>query len=468
MKKLIIGGIILIVLAVLGIFVFYPKYLEKKEMNLINSKVTMVNEYLLNNKGNLDEIKDSLTKEETTGDRLDLEKEVNKYLGNILNTISDLNTITNDEKINNSLNNVAKDKIEDDIKYLNENNDKLTKLQEEIEKIKEKEFPLENEIIKFSDYEEKIDNTKKNISNNLKVLEYLKKDNNWKNEEKIIFTKRKDYNEYKKIVEENNITSNYGLIPDKEGPVITASDITITKGTKVDIKSKVKCMDLVDDTCECVIDGKYDINKTGSYTIKITSTDQSKNSTTKNIKLNVKEKSSASKPSGSKNKPYYIEVIRNQNVVIVYGLDSNNQYTKIVKVFVCSVGLNGKTPTGTFTTSDKSSWGWLVGNVYGQYYTRITGSILFHSVPYFKKAKNQLEWEEYNKLGTAASKGCVRLTVRDVKWIYDNCPRGTTVKIYDGNLPSGVTKPSAPKIDASSPNKGWDPTDPDKNNPWKK
>ena len=109
MKKLIIGGIILIVLAVLGIFVFYPKYLEKKEMNLINSKVTMVNEYLLNNKGNLDEIKDSLTKEETTGDRLDLEKEVNKYLGNILNTISDLNTITNDEKINNSLNNVAED-----------------------------------------------------------------------------------------------------------------------------------------------------------------------------------------------------------------------------------------------------------------------------------------------------------------------------------------------------------------------
>ena len=156
------------------------------------------------------------------------------------------------------------------------------------------------------------------------------------------------------------------------------------------------------------------------------------------------------------------------NVVIVYGLDKNNEYTKIVKVFTCSVGINGKTPTGTFKTSDKASWGRLVGNVYGQYYTRITGNILFHSVPYFKKSKSDLEWEEYNKLGTAASKGCVRLAVKDVKWLYSNCPSGTIVKIYDGNIPNGVIKPSAIKISANSPNRGWDPTDPDKNNPWNK
>ena len=60
------------------------------------------------------------------------------------------------------------------------------------------------------------------------------------------------------------------------------------------------------------------------------------------------------------------------------------------------------------------------------------------------------------------------MKVSDVKWIYDNCPIGTTVKVYDGNLPDGVTKPSAQKLPADSPNKGWDPTDPDKNNPWKK
>ena len=43
-----------------------------------------------------------------------------------------------------------------------------------------------------------------------------------------------------------------------------------------------------------------------------------------------------------------------------------------------------------------------------------------------------------------------------------------TVKIYDGELPAGVKKPVAPKIDTNSPNKGWDPTDPDTNNPWNK
>ena len=166
--------------------------------------------------------------------------------------------------------------------------------------------------------------------------------------------------------------------------------------------------------------------------------------------------------------PFYIEVIRNQNVVIVYGKDSDNQYTKVVKVFVASVGRNGKTPTGTFKTTRGYEWHALIGGVYGQYSTQIKGSYLFHSVPYYSKNKGNLEWEEYNKLGTAASAGCVRLAVRDAKWIYDNIGNGTTVKIYDGNLPSGVSKPSAIKISSSSPNKGWDPTDPDSNNPWKK
>ena len=165
--------------------------------------------------------------------------------------------------------------------------------------------------------------------------------------------------------------------------------------------------------------------------------------------------------------PCYTEVIRNNNVVIVYGLDSNNNYTKVQKVFVSSVGKDNGTPTGTFTTTDKYVWRALFGNVYGQYATRITGSILFHSVPYTSQSKDSLEWDEYNKLGTSASMGCVRMAVGDVKWLYDNCPSGMTVKIYDGDIPKGITKPDSIKIDENSPNKGWDPTDPDLNNPWK-
>ena len=153
---------------------------------------------------------------------------------------------------------------------------------------------------------------------------------------------------------------------------------------------------------------------------------------------------------------------------MVYGLDSSNHYSKVVQTFVVSVGKSSTpTPTGTFKTSNKYRWGLLYGGVYGQYSTRFNGAILFHSVPYYSMNPGDIEWEEYNKLGSGASAGCVRMKVSDVKWIYDNCPIGTTVKVYDGNLPDGVTKPSAQKLPADSPNKGWDPTDPDPGNPWK-
>ena len=53
--------------------------------------------------------------------------------------------------------------------------------------------------------------------------------------------------------------------------------------------------------------------------------------------------------------------------------------------------------------------------------TQITGNILFHSVPYTEKYNNaSLEYWEYDKLGTSASLGCIRLTVKNAKWIYDN------------------------------------------------
>jgi len=35
-----------------------------------------------------------------------------------------------------------------------------------------------------------------------------------------------------------------------------------------------------------------------------------------------------------------------------------------------------------------------------------------------------------NKLGSPASHGCIRLKVEDARWIYNNCPAGTTVTVY--------------------------------------
>ena len=165
--------------------------------------------------------------------------------------------------------------------------------------------------------------------------------------------------------------------------------------------------------------------------------------------------------------PYYIEVNRSSNCITIYTYDDNGNYTVPVKAMVCSVGKGSRTPTGSFKTSSKYRWHQLNGGVYGQYCTRITGHILFHSVPYAKAQNDTLKYNYYNQLGSKASAGCIRLTTADAKWIYDNCKSGTTVKIFDGSGTGPLGKPSAVKIDTSSPNRGWDPTDPDPNNPWR-
>lgn len=155
---------------------------------------------------------------------------------------------------------------------------------------------------------------------------------------------------------------------------------------------------------------------------------------------------------------YYIKINKGTNVVTVYKQDGT-PYT----AFVCSIGY--ATPVGTFHTMAKYRWWVLDGPCYGQYCTRITGSILFHSVWYYQQTKNSQSYRQYNKLGTTASHGCCRLTVAASKWIYDNCPTGTKVIIFNGSAKDDpLGKPKAIKVKGYS---GWDPTDPDKNNPYK-
>ena len=164
--------------------------------------------------------------------------------------------------------------------------------------------------------------------------------------------------------------------------------------------------------------------------------------------------------------PYYIKINRMQNCITVYTPDENGEYSIPYKAMVCSTGLYNATPSGTYQISTKYRWRELYGGVYGQYATRIHGAILFHSVPYYTKSNDNLCTDKYNKLGQQASMGCVRLTTEDAKWIADNCPSGTSVEIYDDEDPGPLGKPEAVKIDADDVNRGWDPTDPDENNPW--
>ncbi|MDD6037936.1 MAG: DUF5011 domain-containing protein [bacterium] len=160
-------------------------------------------------------------------------------------------------------------------------------------------------------------------------------------------------------------------------------------------------------------------------------------------------------------KKYYIKINKGTNVVTVYEADGT-PYT----AFTCSTGY--ATPTGTFHTMARYRWWELDGPCWGQYCTRITGSILFHSVWYYaNKEPGTQSYRQYNKLGTTASHGCCRLTVAASKWIYDNCKIGTEVIIFNGKASDDpLGKPKTIQVDETH-RMGWDPTDPDSKNPYK-
>ncbi|MCM1325274.1 MAG: L,D-transpeptidase [Bacteroidales bacterium] len=164
---------------------------------------------------------------------------------------------------------------------------------------------------------------------------------------------------------------------------------------------------------------------------------------------------------------YTVYVNRTQNCVTV--MEQKEDGTSVLaKVMACSCGREGhETPEGVFKTSNYYEWCAMVDGTYGKYSVRFNKAILFHSVPYLKPSDDTLEWDQYNLLGQNASLGCVRLSVVDAKWIYDNCKVGTTVIVYSGdNIVGDAVKPATVQIPEDSPYRNWDPTNLNSNNPW--
>ena len=177
----------------------------------------------------------------------------------------------------------------------------------------------------------------------------------------------------------------------------------------------------------------------------------------------------ATNPSGQPvadaSKKYLVRVYIGSQSVCVYALnDAGTAYDKLVRTMICSTGTGNATPRGTFKLQGKYRWHSLMGGVYGQYCSRITGSILFHSVPY-NENKNPASMNEvsYSKLGRKASHGCIRLLCQDAYWIYSNVASGSTIEITTASGPRG----SKPSLASGAQYRGWDPTDPAANNPYK-
>ena len=132
-------------------------------------------------------------------------------------------------------------------------------------------------------------------------------------------------------------------------------------------------------------------------------------------------------------KPYVLKISTADQRVYAYGLDSNNEYTVLVRTMKCSTGRDSTpTPTGTFqnSTGPGARWHYFTKfKCWAQYAYYIQGDIMFHSVLYNEK-DGPVTQSSVNNLGRKASHGCVRLSVEDAKWIYNNCPVNTKIIVY--------------------------------------
>lgn len=116
---------------------------------------------------------------------------------------------------------------------------------------------------------------------------------------------------------------------------------------------------------------------------------------------------------------YYIWIDLDRQVLNV--LDKSDDIWILVKSIPCATGKN-VTPTirGTFKVQDR---GLRFGSSLGaKNWVRIDGNYLMHSLPIYSNG-SVADWT----LGKRASHGCVRMSMEDSKWIYDNIPTETTV-----------------------------------------
>ena len=107
-------------------------------------------------------------------------------------------------------------------------------------------------------------------------------------------------------------------------------------------------------------------------------------------------------------------------------------FTKEAKVFTCSTGAkNTPTQHGTFQAVGQiSPWYYMpTSHVWVRYAFQIDGNYFFHSVLFHSKGATNPTSSSVRNLGSNVSHGCIRLSVEDAEWIYQNCTPGMTVII---------------------------------------
>ena len=158
---------------------------------------------------------------------------------------------------------------------------------------------------------------------------------------------------------------------------------------------------------------------------------------------------------------FYLQINMAKNVMVVYRYDADKKNKTAYKIFPCTLGENVKYKT-------EKSYSWVKNNGWHRYNTLYTYSAWIQSAEYSDRYPDTLVKKSYNSVGKdkKVDKSII-LYASDAAWVYNNCKDKTVLEIVKGSkkdqLPLQVEK-------KTETNKycGWDPTDPDKSNPYLK
>ncbi len=135
--------------------------------------------------------------------------------------------------------------------------------------------------------------------------------------------------------------------------------------------------------------------------------------------------------------PYRVDVDIVNQIVTVY---ENRDGGAIVMQGLCSSGADDATPLGTFKMPEKKREGereeWFHFRAFGgyaRYATRIHYDVMFHSLLYNRPKESAINEQSVRDFGYPMSHGCIRMRTEDAKFIAQNCPVGTQVKIHKDN-----------------------------------
>lgn len=162
---------------------------------------------------------------------------------------------------------------------------------------------------------------------------------------------------------------------------------------------------------------------------------------------------------------YYIEVNIKKSAVIIYEYSKDKKTKKPYKVFKCSVGSDVK--KGNYKISKHYSWIDINGG-WHKYNTGFDSRSWIQSAEYSDKYDYTLKKSSYRAIGAQQASGkCIMLYARDAQWIYENCKNKTEINIIKGKKSDKLPLNFEQTVKTAK-YCGWDPTDTDKNNPYKK